>query len=379
MSYLPDLLTSLANVAGQVQTAINVAIAKLPDGTTTSLSTTGPTAGAISVIGSGAIPALPGPMTSADTFPVLRAGNTYTATPLQVAALLGAAPVAGTGTTPAATPFADVTGASWTIEQIAARVAAINGTPAAPAVPGQVTALTIGTPTSSSLPLTWTAPSTGGAVAAYTVEERLTGGTTFTVCSTSVTTTSYVIPGLVAGTAYDVRVTATNGAGAGPPSAVVSATTAAAAAGPANTVTIKGRDGVAFDTTSPTTLQTYGTTAYGNVSGNSFITLFNVSGGASVPTSTPNVYGAWHTSPTSPPVGLGSKPFGSYPTSNGWDVLTGPDATNFGIGNIGATGTVGTSAAPGTPYYLWVSTDNHVTWSVARDASNVATAIRVIF
>ena len=89
MSYLPDLLTSLANVAGQVQTAINVAIAKLPDGTTTFLSTTGPTAGAISVIGSAAIPALPGPMTSADTFPVIRAGNTYAATTAQAAAGLG--------------------------------------------------------------------------------------------------------------------------------------------------------------------------------------------------------------------------------------------------------------------------------------------------
>ena len=174
-----------------------------------------------------AAPAASGTLAAGTTFGTSTGTSDQRATPLQVAALLGAVPVPGTGTTPAATPFADVTGASWTIEQIAARVAAINGSGVA--VPGQVTAVTIGTPTSSSLPLTWTAPSTGGAVAAYTVEERLTGGTTYTVCSTSVTTTSYVIPGLVAGTAYDVRVTATNGAGAGTPSAIVSATTAAAA------------------------------------------------------------------------------------------------------------------------------------------------------
>ena len=329
-----------------------------------------------------AAPAASGTLGAGTTFGTSTGTADQRATPAQVAALLGVVPVAGTGTTPAATPFADVTGASWTIEQIAARVAVINGASAAPAVPGQVTALTIGTPTSSSLPLTWTAPSTGGAVAAYTVEERLTGGTTFTVCSTSVTTTSYVIPGLVAGTAYDVRVTATNATGAGTPSAVVSATTAAAAAGPANTVTIRAGSGAAFDFTTPFSLGTYGTTAFGSITSVSFINLFKTSDNTSIPTSTPNVYGAWLPSSTSPPTTPGTRPFGSYAASNGYAPLGFADTVNFGIAGdsgIGATGTVGASPAPGTPYYLWVSVDNRATWSVMRDASNNPSAVRVIF
>jgi hypothetical protein len=100
--------------------------------------------------------------------------------------------------------------------------------------PGQVTGLTAGTATSSAQPLSWTAPASGGAPSAYTVEYRLTGGSTFTTFANNITGTSTTVTGLTAATGYDYRVTATNAAGSGTPSSVMSATTAAASgAGPA--------------------------------------------------------------------------------------------------------------------------------------------------
>lgn len=100
--------------------------------------------------------------------------------------------------------------------------------------PGQVTGLTAGTATSTTQPLSWTAPSSGGAPSAYTVEYRKTGDTAWTTATTSATSPSGTVTGLTAATGYDYRVTATNGAGSGTPSSIVSATTAAASGtGPA--------------------------------------------------------------------------------------------------------------------------------------------------
>ena len=155
------------------------------------------------------------------------------------------------------------------------------------AAPGQVTGLTVGTPTSSSLPLTWTAPGTGGAVSAYTVEHRATGGTTWTTDTTSDTATVYVVAGLAAATGYDVRVTATNASGAGTPSAVASRTTAAAATpaptpapAPAETGTLSG---VPTSGTAGTALAAGGTFSLANAPNSgttAYVGLFNVTAGA---------------------------------------------------------------------------------------------------
>lgn len=96
--------------------------------------------------------------------------------------------------------------------------------------PGQVTGLAHGTMTSTTAPLSWSAPSTGGAPTAYTAEYRVTSmGGSWTVASSAVTGTSYTVTGLTASTGYDFRVTATNAGGSGTPSAVVTGTTTAAA------------------------------------------------------------------------------------------------------------------------------------------------------
>jgi len=91
-------------------------------------------------------------------------------------------------------------------------------TSSALAVPGAITGLAVGTATNTTLPLSWTNPASGGAIADITVQYRTPSGTgTWVTASSTVpaSQTSYTINGLTAGTAYDVQVFATNASGAG--------------------------------------------------------------------------------------------------------------------------------------------------------------------
>jgi len=100
------------------------------------------------------------------------------------------------------------------------------------AVPGQVTGLATGTPTASTVPLTWSAPALGGVPTTYTVQFRVTGTTPWTTASTAVAATGFTLAGLAAATAYDVQVIAVNATGSGAASSLAHATTAAAPALP---------------------------------------------------------------------------------------------------------------------------------------------------
>ncbi|HME19865.1 MAG TPA: fibronectin type III domain-containing protein [Acetobacteraceae bacterium] len=114
----------------------------------------------------------------------------------------------------------------------AASSVATGTTQAAPAqVPGQVTGLTAGGPTASTVNLSWTAPSTGGAVASYTAQYRVTGGTGWNTAASGITGTSYTVTGLAATTSYDFQVFAVNAAGTGTAPSVASATTTIPAPG----------------------------------------------------------------------------------------------------------------------------------------------------
>jgi len=88
--------------------------------------------------------------------------------------------------------------------------------------PGQATGLTAGTATGNTQPLTWAA--TSGATS-YRVEYKATSSGTWLTAGAP-TTNAYTVTGLVALTSYDYRVAAVNGAGTGPVSSTVTASTA---------------------------------------------------------------------------------------------------------------------------------------------------------
>ncbi|MGC8474784.1 MAG: fibronectin type III domain-containing protein [Acetobacteraceae bacterium] len=100
---------------------------------------------------------------------------------------------------------------------------------AATAAPGAVSGLTATNPTTNSIALSWAAPTSGAAVVNYTVQYRPSGTTTWNTASAAVTTTSYSVTGLSAGTSYDFQVAANNSLGSGPTSTVVTLSTLAAA------------------------------------------------------------------------------------------------------------------------------------------------------
>ena len=105
-------------------------------------------------------------------------------------------------------------------------------TDAAP--PGAPTGLTVTADGKTEIDLAWTAPDdTGGAgVSGYRIEVSSDAGSNWAdlVANTGTTATTYAHTGLAAGTERHYRVSATNSAGTGTASNVVSATTAAAGA-----------------------------------------------------------------------------------------------------------------------------------------------------
>lgn len=94
-------------------------------------------------------------------------------------------------------------------------------------VPGQPTGLTTGTPTTTAMPLTWTAPVGGAVLTDYVVQHSPAGAGTWTTFSDGTSTaTSTTVTGLTPGTSYDFRVSASNASGSGTPSATATASTA---------------------------------------------------------------------------------------------------------------------------------------------------------
>jgi len=98
------------------------------------------------------------------------------------------------------------------------------------AVPVAPTGLTLGTATSTTQPLTWTAPASNGgsAITDYLVEYKASSsGTWLTFADGTGTATSATITGLIASTSYDIRVSAINPIGTGPASSTATGSTAA--------------------------------------------------------------------------------------------------------------------------------------------------------
>jgi hypothetical protein len=107
-----------------------------------------------------------------------------------------------------------------------------SGTIVAPGVP---TTIVVGAITSSSIALSWTAPTVGTPPFSYLVQYRVTGTTAWQIGPLS-SITSAVVGGLAARTAYDLTVTAQNSAGLAT-SVIVHGTTPAVPPGPATNLT----------------------------------------------------------------------------------------------------------------------------------------------
>jgi hypothetical protein len=152
------------------------------------------------------------------------------------------------GTAAWTTASTSVTGTHYTVAALAAGTAyefsavAVNasgsggtseivsaGTQAALAVPGQVTGVSTGAITSSSIVLSWSVPGGGGAPASYDVQYRVAGSTVWSGILAGVTGTTANVTGLSSSTACQFTVTARNATGAGAASAVVSGSTSATA------------------------------------------------------------------------------------------------------------------------------------------------------
>lgn len=140
--------------------------------------------------------------------------------------------ISGAPTTAGAFSFAvrvtDSVSATSTAAAVSGTIAASGG---GVVVPGAPTGLTLGTATSSTQPLSWTAPaSNGGATITDYVVQRATASsgpwTTFSDGTSA--STSATVTGLTASTTYYYRIAAVNSAGAGAYSSVASGATAGA-------------------------------------------------------------------------------------------------------------------------------------------------------
>jgi hypothetical protein len=98
------------------------------------------------------------------------------------------------------------------------------------AAPGLPTGLGVGTATATTMPLSWAAPASGGAVASYSVRSSPHGAGTWTTV-TGISGTSATITGLTVSTSYDFEVDAVNAGGDSGWTAAITASTTSGGSG----------------------------------------------------------------------------------------------------------------------------------------------------
>ena len=98
------------------------------------------------------------------------------------------------------------------------------------AAPGQVGNLSATAATATTVSLSWSPPTTGGAASGYTISFSVSGSSSWTTFASGLTATTAAVTGLTSGTTYVFQVIATNAAGSGPASASLTASTASASA-----------------------------------------------------------------------------------------------------------------------------------------------------
>lgn len=96
-------------------------------------------------------------------------------------------------------------------------------------IPSQVGSFSSSGTTSTTITVSWQAPSSGGVVSSYIVQYRPTGATTWSGSASVVGATTYALTALQPATSYDVIVETQNATGLGPASAILTVVTSSAA------------------------------------------------------------------------------------------------------------------------------------------------------
>lgn len=96
-----------------------------------------------------------------------------------------------------------------------------------PPLPGSVTSISAVSESSTSIQVAWQAAASGGPVESYSLQYRPSGSATWSGNLVGIVSTTYIVTGLTAGTAYEFRIVGTNSSGLGPYSSIIGATTAA--------------------------------------------------------------------------------------------------------------------------------------------------------
>jgi hypothetical protein len=110
--------------------------------------------------------------------------------------------------------------------------ATVGGGSSAVPSPGQVSGLVSASVNSTTILVSWSAPTAGGPVSAYSVQYRVTGTPTWLAAGQSSGATNFAMTGLQPMTSYDVSVSALNTTGPGVASATITVATLATAALP---------------------------------------------------------------------------------------------------------------------------------------------------
>ncbi len=106
--------------------------------------------------------------------------------------------------------------------------AAMPGAASTTALPGQAGSLASTGITSTTISVSWQAPSTGGVVSSYIVQHRLTGTTPWSGSASVTGSTAYQLTALQPATSYDISVQTQNATGIGATSTILTVATTAA-------------------------------------------------------------------------------------------------------------------------------------------------------
>ncbi len=151
--------------------------------------------------------------------------------------------------------------------------AAMPGTASVIAPPGQVSGVSGAGTTSTTITVSWQAPSSGGAVSSYIVQFRQTGSTSWTSSAPVVAATTYQITALLPSTSYDIEVAAQNAGGLGAASSELTVVTASATSTVPSQVT-----GLTATATSSTAVHLTWSAQTGTTAATSFTAQYRVSG-----------------------------------------------------------------------------------------------------